>query len=896
MTAINEHMLHYRIVKPLGEGGMGQVYLAEDTRLERHVALKVMADALRDDSRQLERFKTEARAAASLNHAHIATIYAVEETDEGLFITMEYVEGETLSALIRVGGVSMDRFFSWFLPLADALYHAHDHMRIHRDLKPGNIMVSTEGQPKILDFGLARIVDDVEAIPGNSDATTQTLIAPTLTEGIVGTPAYMSPEQAQGRPLDHRSDIFSMGVIMYQAVTGTRPFSGDNPVAQIVNIMKDDPPSITLTRPDVPYHLWRIIKKCLQKNVRNRYQSMLDVYNDLAELKSDLDSGTLMPESTEIIDGIQNTSRTAGRRRIFFYGMSMIGIACIALWFGWFLHGENRPTLPDSIRQFHLPVATAFDVDDELAISPDGGVIAFTNRGRLWIRRMDTIEEEEIPDTIGARRPFWSPDGKYIGFVVSGKPAMLRRVAVDGGAVFTICEAPGLSYATWSSDGFIIVSTAGILSRVSEQGGELEKILNPDPEKNEDAFEYPHMLPDGKSLLFAVYKDGFNTTQLVVQSDDQRYVLLESEGNSSIFAQYSATGHLLYGIGSSASTEIWGVPFSPEDFVFTGDRRLIISEGFNPSVSREGTLVYKSNAGSFYQLNWVNRDGGGLELFGQPQADIYDLALMPEDNQAAIIGYVNGGLNIYLQDETGVKRRFTFDAEGEGALAVSASGDKIAYSAKSEIDNGALDIFVKPTNDLAEAVPVVSGPFNADRPAWSADDRYLMYQLEHPQSQYDLWYVDTAQNNRPTPFLESPFNEIMPVFSPDGKYVAYASDRTGRYEIFVRTFPDAKGLWQISEGLLPRWSMGGDEMFFVKQNVLMVATTHATDRFRWDPPRKVFSGNQIGALLHLDSNRYMNGYLYDISSKADRILTVQPVSRVQMGIRIVQHWPALLEK
>ena len=489
---IGRKLGHYKVLHALGKGGMGEVYLAEDTSLKREVAIKVLPKSLRNDPERLARFRREAEAAAKLNHLNIATIYSIEEVDGVLFITMEYVEGKPLSAHIPSDGMDLDAFFSTFIPLADALAHAHGHGRIHRDLKPGNIMITPEGVPKILDFGLARITRlDSEPVDVDSEASTLTMKEgeplpetppPSITQGrqFMGTPSYMSPEQIETRQVDHRTDLFSLGIVMYEVLTGQRPFKGENVESIIGRILTEDPTAVPELKPITPHTLWWTVRKCLDKDRDRRTQTAGELHWDLHSVHAEVQAGTVLVDA--------RTMPKPEPVPFWRQPVAIAAMAIVALIVGlaaWFLKPVPEPPL----RKFELTVeAVDNQAYDGPVISPDGTMIAYT-QGRwpnttLWIRNMDSVTPRELPDARDARRPFWSPNSDFVGyFTFTGVLAYwtLSKVAAAGGPGIILCELPlGLPRGgVWQADGTIVFGVApgasareGMLYAVPSQGGE----------------------------------------------------------------------------------------------------------------------------------------------------------------------------------------------------------------------------------------------------------------------------------------------------------------------------------------------------------------------------------------------------------------------------------------
>lgn len=452
---------HYRIVKLLGKGAMGEVYLAEDTRLKRSVALKVLRGHLREDPDSFRRFKVEAEAVARLNHPSIATLYTVEEVDDQWVIAMEYLEGLSLKDRIPDEGLDLEVFFDWFLPLAEALAHAHERGVTHRDIKPGNITITVENTPKILDFGLARI-------RSGGVETGEIPVEETLTQvgTIMGSPAYMSPEQAAGGKTDHRTDIFSFGIVMYEALTGKRPFKGQTIEELITSILRDQPAPVAALRPGLPRLLGHVVNKTLQKDLRKRYQTVQDVVNDLRVAKLECDQEQTAGDDAETVrisGKVSPRLHPPNRRLQVLFGVCLVLVGGLL---GWFLAREKPHTLEEACRVYRIPLEGVSSpvTGGGPAISPDGRTIAYVQDERLWLMDLGTGQSTEVPDAATVEeQPFWSPDSRHVGYFVN-MGRTIKRVSVKDGQSVTLCDLSALGYgssATWGSQGDIVFDLWG---------------------------------------------------------------------------------------------------------------------------------------------------------------------------------------------------------------------------------------------------------------------------------------------------------------------------------------------------------------------------------------------------------------------------------------------------
>jgi serine/threonine protein kinase/Tol biopolymer transport system component len=924
---VGQLLSHYAILRQLGKGGMGEVYLAEDLHLKRPVALKVLPEALRQDHARLTRFRTEAEAAAQLNHPNIATIYSIEEAvpvveadgraphgavsqppaddrrhDVGAknfsplppsastqFITMEYVDGQPLNAHIPKQGLSLDQFFAWFIPLADALAHAHEHGVTHRDLKPGNIMVSKDGLPKILDFGLARITRP-EPAEVDSQAPTKSVPSSLTQLGtVMGTPAYMSPEQAEGKPVDHRSDIFSFGVVLYEALTGTRPFQGESYISLISSILKDEPASVTTLRPELSRELGKLLRNCLQKDRRRRVQTMLDVRREMEEVQASLEAGTMLIEASALVRPVEQPAVPRWRQPI----PMVTAAAVLSLFIGILATWTLKPSPEPPLRKFQLPVEGS--LTSGLAISPDGTKVVYTQNGRLWIRELNKVAPRELPETTDARNPFWSPHSNVVGYVTG---RTLKTVAAEGGPGTTLCELPGgISGATWNAEGTIIIGQweRGLYA-VSAQGGEPRVLMKPDSTKGEASFGGPGVLLDGRTLVFSIRKkDG--SWDIVAQSGNTRTPLITHRNDFIGIVAYSPSGHLVYQRGFP-SNGIWAVPFDLSKLAVTGESFLVDQQGAWPSVSADGLLVYRTETrAALYQLVWVNRSGRVEGIIGQPQEVIHGPSLSPDGSRVAVGGIENGNEDIWIHDVArGTKTRLTFDPVDDYEPTWSPAGDQVAFTSVRSDRSG---IFLQAADGSGTPQRLVSWANigSNGNPDWSRDGHALVYHVSGPNTGRDLWYVPLTGERKPVLFLQTPFHEGLPVLSPDSRYIAYVSNESGRFEVYVKPFPQGEGKWQVSVngGVYPRWNRRGTELFYVEGNTLMAAPVETQSRFRVGSPQTLFTGEQVGTSLLYDGSAFYPSY--DVTADGQRFVIVQPVGRsITTPIMVVENWAAEFKK
>ena len=887
---------HYRIIRQIGKGGMGEVYLAEDTSLKREVAIKVLPETLRNDPERLARFRREAEAAGKLKHPNIAVIHALEDMDGLTFIVMEYVEGKPLSAHIPTDGMDLDTFFATFGPLADALSHAHGHGRIHRDLKPGNIMIAEDGTPKILDFGLARISrPESNPVDVDSEASTLTMkpgeplpemCPPSITQGraFMGTPAYMSPEQIETKQVDHRTDLFSLGIVMYEALTGQRPFKGENIESIIGRILTENPTAVTELKPITPHQLWWTVRKCLQKDREDRIQTAHELCTDLQGVQEEVDAGTVLVDASAM---------PKSEPVPFWRQPAAIGLAAVTLIVGlvaaWFL----KPVSQSPLRKFTMAIEP---VDSPAyngpAISPDGTMIVYRQEdgpnATLWIRDLDAVTPRELPDTGGGMRPFWSPNSDFVAYFTDGQPPTLRKVSVEGGPSIQLCEFPRGGTVprggAWRPDGTIVFgaadfgSAAGVLYSVSSQSGEPVVFAEADTSLGRRGFIYPALLPDG-SILYAAAVDK-EAGALMVQKGQDRRMIMHNRGERIAFPAYSLSGHILYQRGFPESKGVWAVPF--DGTLVTGESFPVDANGGYPTVSFDGTLVYRSTAVTWGQLAWVDRRGKVLGMIGRPQGYMVTPALSPDGRRVAVSAG-KGGTNrdIWVHDiERGTASPLTFDSVINLFPVWSPEGDQIAYSSNR---GRPADIYLVRSDGLGESRVLTTMPTQEWVTDWSKDGQYIACMIQDLEGIINSWMIPLEGDQKPVRLTDKPSQG--PKISPNGRYVAYTSGESGQNEIYVQPFPSGKVRWQVSTsgGVGARWNGKGDELFYVEGDGRLVVVSVDTDRgFTYGTPQPLFTFEGIEALP-------LN---YDVTGDGQRFVVVQDVEEdVQTTtMTIVQNW------
>ncbi|MXY97697.1 MAG: protein kinase [Gemmatimonadetes bacterium] len=948
-------VLHYRIERILGRGGMGEVYLAEDTRLKRRVALKVLPKDLARDPALLQRFRIEAEAAAKLNHPNIAQVYAIEEArldgagsggpggpdapadaDPGsggpggpgtlYFITMEYVSGRPLHEHLPGTPLPLESFYDWFMPIVEALDHAHERGVVHRDLKPANVMISDDGVPKVLDFGLARVVTE------RSDETDGAGPTMSLTQAgtVLGTPAYMSPEQATGDRSDHRSDIFSLGVMMYEALTGVRPFTGDNYVSVISSTLKDDPEPASVVNSEVPPLLNRVVRRCMGKDPRSRYQSVLDVGHDLSDSRHEHEAGP----ANSTAGGVSRTGSAVtllGRPAVL--GACIAGLVAGAL-IAAVLMGTlgEEPSAP--LRKFQMGLDNLGR--DNAAISPDGTQLAYVHENRLWIRSLDQDEGREIPGTEEIDQVFWSPDSRHIGYLVRRS---LWKIAADGGGQVHLCDLPerDLMGISWSGDGRIRFSMAGMrpgggLYVVSENGGDPVLLLEPDGTNHERALLSPLYLSEYNLHLYTVVSSSddpqviaelseryrgngdlsmtismarITASRIAVEFPDpsgssgasgapgSSRRLLPLEGDFLTVAGY-ASGHLLYYRETTTHPEddLWAVAFSPGSGEITGEAFRVARRVNTLSVSDDGIMVYRKVFRSPQQLAVVDRRGRIDRIIGRPQDRIRELVLSPDEKQVMVESEEGVLTALWLYEiESGIGSRLTSADLNYSRPSFAPDGGSVVFTVSPAVNPGPTRrsaLFMRMDLDvLGEMTPFSADSLRGWGPMLSKDGRYLVYLHQGRQ----VRFVSMEEGTGHQVLVDDQGRVVQAALSPDNRFLAYVSNQGVGWQVYVTRFPDGTGRWQVStnSGWTPRWSPSGNELYYVEGNRLMVVPVLDGPGFRFGRPEALFEGVQAGA----DDLRFPG---YEVSAGGASFIIATNAEESRPFLSIVQNWMREFEK
>jgi eukaryotic-like serine/threonine-protein kinase len=844
----------YDIVGFIAAGGMGEVYRASDTRLDRTVAIKVLSANVSDDPAFRERFEREARTIAGLNHPHICTLHDIGQHDGIDFLVFEYLDGETLADRMSKSRLSIDEALRIAIQIADALDKAHRAGIVHRDLKPGNIMLVRRGRPsdpphaKLLDFGLAKMTPVVVAATRLSMAPTGP--TPMTARGtILGTLQYMAPEQIEGQGADARTDIFAFGAVLYEMLTGRRPFEGKNQASLIGAILQVEPPPIRAVQPLVPPALERVVTTCLAKDPDDRWQTARDL---LRELKWAAD---VAPEVNEAIA----VGRGVKVREVVAWAMTALGILA-ALAAGVMAYRQRTPADTSVYRTTILPPDDATfsgaTAGDRFALSPDGRRLTFVARGadqrtQLWVRTLDALTAQPLVGTDGAAAPFWSPDSRFIGFYAQGK---LKKIDAAGGPPLTLTDAQpfdGGAGGTWNRDDVILFSpkpNSG-LARISAAGGISSPVTTLDAADNERLHLYPFFLPDGRHFLYASRGPTASQTAVngvyvgALDSMERKQILKSGSGANGQYARgfllFLRDAILMAQRFDLGRLELIGDPVPLAERVETVGGAGAVGAF---AVSETGLLAYQAGGGDLRsQLTWFDRAGNQLATVGA-LADQMSLELSPNGTRLAVsvLDPAANARDIWIHDlaRDNLRTRFTFDPSDEMEAIWSPDGSRLIFNSARK---GTLDLYQRSSTGAGADDVIVADSANNKYPeSWSADGRFVLYHTGTANSLTgnDLWTLPLSPDvdRKPTPMVQ-PFNQLGARFSPDGRWIAYESNESGRPEIYVTPFiggtsgaahstNKSEGKWQVSStgGTAPRWHRDGKELFYISaDNKLMVA-------------------------------------------------------------------------
>jgi len=870
----------YEIAGAISAGGMGEVYQAHDAKLGRDVAIKLLPEAFAHDPERLSRFQREAKMLAALNHPNIATIHGLEQSNGTNYLVMELVPGETLAERIkREGTLPIEEALKICVQVAEALEAAHEKGIIHRDLKPTNVKVTPEGKVKVLDFGLAKAFAGDAANDDPSNSPTLSMAA-TMHGVILGTAAYMSPEQARGKVLNKATDIWAFGCVLYEMLTSRPAFAGEDITDILAAVVRAEPDWSRLTE-STPPSIRMLLRRCLRKDRRERFQDVTDVRIEIEEA---------LTAPATLVQPVPKVRNAA----IWRWAL-LSGIACLLV--GSIVTGAIVwKAKPDMTPQPVSRLAVELPISDELAlaqlsrvvaISPDGSRIAFvaTHEGKeqIYLRAMDSLESKAVPGTEGAASPFFSPDGKWLGFSAGGK---LTKVMADGGAPLVLCDAPNVTGVTWGdNDTIVFASQFGNfgLSRVSAAEGKPEPITKRDPTK-EGSQSWPELLPGGKAVLFTQWSRDLEDAQIVVQRLDgsERRVLVHGGSD----AHYLSTGHLVY----ARAGVLLAVPFDLSRLEVTGIP-IPVAEGVSFStggvaqfgISKTGSLVYVPGGlqGAGRKLVWVDRKGVEQPLSAPPR-NYQGPRLSPDELRVAVvIQGANDDIWVYdISRQT--LTRLTFEGRNLSPLW-TPDGKRIIFRS-SPTGSERLNLFWKSADGSGEAERLTASDYDQSPSSLSPDGQVLVFSQLDPTTNYDLWMLPLTGDRKPRPFLQTPRNEFLSDLSPDGHLLAYSADESGQYEIYVRPFPTGGAKWQISTegGIRPFWTRKG-ELVYENGNKMMAVSIATQPTLSVGTPRLLFELHNEGVL---------NALNYDVTTDGQHFLMLKPSEQEQKAtqINVVLNW------
>jgi serine/threonine protein kinase len=827
----------YEVTTQLGAGGMGEVYRATDSKLGREVAIKVLPAALAHDADRLARFDREARTLASLSHPNIASVYGLEDTDGSKALVMELVEGPTLADRIAVGPVPVEEALRVARQIAEALEAAHEQGIVHRDLKPANVKVRPDGTVKVLDFGLAKALEPASAqgtSAGQALSLSPTITTPAMTQAgvILGTAAYMSPEQARGGAADRRADVWAFGCVLYEMLTGRPTFDGKTTSDVLAGVLRADPDWSRL--PVLHPRLRLLLERCLARDVRNRYQGIADARVDIEDALDD-------PRGAARGASEAPPRRSATREWAGLAAMAAIGAVLAALVM--LLLSPPRTSGDDASIRFGLPPpeSTMFDAGSEgipFAVSPDGRAVAFTaltagGRPQLWVQELDAERAQLLQGTEEAASPFWSPDSEWITFYANQS---LRRIRRGGGPIETIAptRASGAGGSAWSTNGTILFKTgrfeAGWMG-VSEQGGTPFQVTT--PAEGENTHIWPTFLPDGRHFVHRVYGPGGNFVHLASLEGDAPRVLMEDTGFQSSRGLAYVPGFLLFARGGALVARRFDderLELLDEEIRLVDDVRGSAGAWDPWSVSASGVLAFwRSEWGFESVLRWYARDGGFTTAIDVPSR-YSGMALAPDDRRVAFSRFVTGARNLWIRDlSTDRENQLTFDGDSFSPVW-SHDGNELAISTgRSSVP----DVYVTSAAGGADdsARRVTEQTLAVDIPSdWTPDGTEILYTAFGPDGSSDIRRVQLADGTDERLPVSGPFNDGSARLSPDGGWMAYATDASGgRYEVWVARYPSGDDRTQVSTGGgdQPQWSRDGRELYYVSPqlNLMVVSIT-----------------------------------------------------------------------
>jgi eukaryotic-like serine/threonine-protein kinase len=871
----------YRILDKLGQGGMGEVYRARDTKLNRDVALKVLPDLFARDPDRLGRFTREAQVLASLNHPNIAAIYGIE----GDALVMEFVSGEDLSAMIARGPMPLADVLPIVKQIADALETAHEQGIVHRDLKPANIKVKADGTVKVLDFGLAK------ALGPEGGSAPDLMNSPTLTAHatqmgmVIGTAAYMAPEQARGRPVDRRADIWAFGVVLYEMLTGRRAFDGDDVSITLANVLKEDPRWHELP-PDLPTAVSRLLRRCLEKEPKRRLSAIGDARLELEEPEP-TSAGILPPQAAPPVSMLSRLWPAV-------VGIAITAAAAAFLW-------PSTPLLTsDGVARVSIlppPGETVYPDSSGVAVSPDGTMVAFVvglvarSENELWVRSLETMSARRLEDTQGAALPFWSPDGRRIGFFANSK---LKVVTVSGGRVETLADAPSGRGAAWNRANVILFApdAGGPLFRVSASGGTPEPVTTLDAARKEYGHRFAVFLPDGERFLYAALPGKNGKFDIFASSlSNKSRTLVGSLEAAPVFAE---PGWLLY----ARQGVLAALPFDSDALKITGDPVVLEDEpssildpqlswtaGWSVSVSASGSMGYYSAPSTNTIATWYDANGTPSGTLNLPPGHYESIAISPDGTRGvAVLSTSPSESTLWLVDLARGGATPLSSGRGRNDTPVwSPDGTRVVWAADRD---GAQNLFVKSVDEVAPERLLFQSDVPFKNPAdWSPDGQWIVMTQLDPDTAQNVWLLDASGTKPPTAIARGPVRDNGGPVSPDGRWIAYVSEDSGRFEVYVQSFPAPGRKVQVSEDSAARawWTRDG------RQLVLLGGDFRTLSRVDLTPGATLGVGT-AKAFARLPADLVW----VDAMPDRQRFLAIAPERTGTGAVTVVQNWRAAL--
>ncbi|MFI5251693.1 MAG: protein kinase [Bacteroidota bacterium] len=905
---IGQTISHYKILEKLGEGGMGVVYKAQDTKLDRFVALKFLPSQLNASEQDKARFTQEAKSAAALNHPNVCSIIDIQEHDGTMFIVMEFVDGQTLRDKMKTAGSAIEgstlplkQAIDIGIQISDGLAAAHEKGIVHRDIKPENIMIRKDGIAQIMDFGLAKL-----------RASGSKITRLTKEGSTVGTAGYMSPEQIQGQDTDPRSDIFSLGALLYELFTGELPFRGVHETALMYEIVNVDPAPLSAVKPEIDSSLDAIVLECLAKYPSERFQSVAEVGKELRRFKRESSRQKVSRITSARPAYVQSATipvmaptpapvQIQQQTRLPWIVSGLLFLVAVASIIFHFLtppsHVENRVTrsliLPPAKTNFNMQVG------GHLAISPDGNSIAFVGTDssgvdHVWVRPINSLTAISLSGTEGATYPFWSPDSRTIGFFAGGK---LKKIEATGGPVLTICDASDGRGGTWNEAGIIVFSAgpSDPLSKVSSAGGIPARITVLDTSHHENSHRWPWFLPDGKHFLYTTQSQTTGGTD----NDAIRISTIDSSMNKTLIPGNSNTcfvnGHILF----IRQGTLMAQPFDPGKLEMTGDA-IPIAEQIQYGAARSrgmfssslnGVLIFQSGENQTQRVAIFDRTGNRTHLVTDLNAS--NPKFSPDQSHIVyhIIDPQSRNADIWVHElSRGVSSRLTFNPAFEIQPFWSPHGDTVVFGSNRK---GVYNLYIKSANGAGDEQLILESNRDKYVSDWSRDGRYLAFTTTgDPKTKADLWVLPFFGDRKPIPFVQTEFNEGNGSFSPDSRWIAYQSDESGRSEIYARLLDGSGGKFQISTngGRKPFWKLDGRQLFFTSTDrKLQVAyiKENASSLFV----------DSVATLFDFESRGIIANNIDDVSNDGKQVLALVTDSKqTSTPITLVVNWDEELRK